>query len=131
MPSINQVALSGRLVQDPEFRLTENGTARLTGRLAVNRTCRKPDGDWEEETNYFNITIWGRLAEQVAERLHKGTPLFVTGRLRSHSWKDDDEQSHSLVEVVVRNVQILERAWPEDDLDGPGPAAELVEDPEA
>ncbi|MBN98783.1 MAG: single-stranded DNA-binding protein [Gemmatimonadetes bacterium] len=109
MPAINQVALSGRLVQDPEFRFVENGVARLSARLAVNRSYRDRDGEWREEASFFNMVAWHKLAEFAAERIHKGTPVFVAGRLRSHSWKDEDETPHTLVEIQVRSLQLLEK----------------------
>ena len=58
MPAINQVALSGRLVQEPEFRFTESGAARLSARIAVNRPYRDRNGEWQEESSFFNIIIW-------------------------------------------------------------------------
>jgi single-strand DNA-binding protein len=109
MPAINQVALSGRLVQDPEFRFVENGVARLSARLAVNRSYRDRAGEWREEVSFFNIIAWHKLAESAAERIRKGTPVFVAGRLHSHSWKDEDETPHSLVEIQVRSLQLLEK----------------------
>jgi single-strand DNA-binding protein len=82
MPAINQVALAGRLVQDPEFRITESGTARLTSRIAVNRAYRDRNDDWQEDTSFFNVVIWNGLAERLSDRLKKGTPVFLSGRLR-------------------------------------------------
>jgi single-strand DNA-binding protein len=109
MPAINQVALAGRLTEDPEFRITDHGTARLTSRIAVNRSYRDRNDDWQEETSFFNVVIWNQLAERLAERLKKGTPVFLSGRLRSAHWRDDDENPHYLVEVQARNLQVLER----------------------
>lgn len=109
MPAINQVALSGRFVQDPEFRVMDNGVARLTGRIAVNRPYRDRNDEWQEETSFFNITLWQKAAELFAERLHKGAPVFVTGRLRSSTWRDEEDNPHSRVEIQVRHLQILER----------------------
>ena len=54
MPNINQVALAGRLVQDPELRQSENGTLRLTAHLAVNRSYRDRNGEWQDEVSFFN-----------------------------------------------------------------------------
>ena len=127
MPAINQVALSGRLVQDPEFRFTDNGTARLSARLAANRPYRDRNGEWQEESSYFNIVVWHKLAEYCASRLHKGTPVFVAGRLHSYSWRDEDDNPHSLVEIQVRSLQLLEK-----NQDSSTPAAEepLEEEPE-
>ena len=109
MPNINQVALSGRLVQDPDFRFVENGAARLSGRIAVNRSYRDRNEEWQEETSFFDIVLWQKAAETFSQRLHKGTPIFATGRLQSHSWRDDEDQPHSRIEVQVRNLQILEK----------------------
>jgi single-strand DNA-binding protein len=109
MPAINQVALSGRLVQDAEFSITDNGVARLTGRIAVNRPYRDRNDQWQEETSYFSIILWQKAAELFAERLHKAAPVFVTGRLRSSNWRDEKDNPHSRVEIQVRHLQILER----------------------
>ena len=114
MPTINQVAVSGRLVQDPDYRITESGIARLNARLAVNRNYRDRDGEWQTEASFLNFVLWQKQAELFADRLHKGTPVFLSGRLRSHSWRDDAEQPHSLVEIQVRSLQILERAQTDD-----------------
>ena len=57
MPNINQVALSGRLVQDPELRFMDNGSARLRGHIAVNRSYRDRNKEWLEETSFFNIVL--------------------------------------------------------------------------
>jgi len=109
MPNVNQVTLTGRLAQDPEYRITEGGHPRLSARLAVNRSYRDRDGEWQSEASFFNIVVWQKLAEVNADRLAKGTPVLVSGRLRSHSWRDEEEQPHSLVEVQVRTLQVLER----------------------
>ena len=109
MPNINQVALSGRLVQEPDFRFMDNGAARLRGRIAVNRSYRDRNQEWQEETSFFDIVLWQKAAETLARRLHKGTPVFITGRLQSHSWRDDDDQPRFRVQVQVRNLQVLER----------------------
>ena len=122
MPHINQVALSGRLVQDAELRVNDKGIPRLSGRLAVNRPFRDRDGAWREETSFFNFVCWQKMAEQYAERLSKGTPLFVSGRLRSHTWKDDNEKQHTHIEVQARALQVLARL-PATDVEAPVEAA--------
>ena len=85
MPAVNQITVAGRLVQDPEFRLTESGVARLSGRLAVNRSFRDREGDWQEEASFFNFVVWQAQAERLADRLAKGSPVLLSGRLHSHS----------------------------------------------
>lgn len=127
MPSINQVTLTGRLAQDPEFRITEGGHPRLSGRLAVNRSYRDRDGEWQSEASFFNIVVWQKLAELNADRLCKGMPVLVSGRLHSHSWRDEEEQPHSIVEVQVRTLQVLERATSADTDEGEEEAADPEE----
>lgn len=122
LPNINQVTITGRLAQDPEFRITEGGHPRLNGRLAVNRSYRDRDGQWQSEACFFSFVVWQKLAELHADRLSKGTPVLVSGRLHSHSWRDEAEQPHSLVEIQVRTLQVLER--------GAGVATEAGEEEE-
>ena len=65
MPAINQIAISGRLVQDPDFRPMDNGGARLSARIAVNRPYRDRHDDWQEETSFFNIILWQKLVKML------------------------------------------------------------------
>ena len=94
-------------MQDPEFTITDNGTARLSTRVAINRPYR--DGDWHQETSFVNVVAWRQLAEFASERLHRGSPVLVSGRLHSFSWRDSDENPHSLLEIQARSLQVLER----------------------
>ncbi|NKB67747.1 MAG: single-stranded DNA-binding protein [Candidatus Latescibacteria bacterium] len=109
LPTVNQVALTGRLVQDPELHRTENGTARLVVRLAVNRPYRDRHDVWQVETAFIPLVVWHKLAEYSAERLHKGAAVFVTGRLHSFSWTDEEGKPHSRLEVQARSLQTLEK----------------------
>ena len=108
IPKINQVALSGQIAEEPEFRCSEEGVASLRARLLVSRPYRDDKGDWQEDTSFFDIAIWKKSAEHFAERLHRGIYVFVTGRLKSHEWKDREGNPHVQVEVCVRNLQLLE-----------------------
>ena len=81
----------------------------MRGRICFNRSYRDRNDEWQEETSFFDIVLWQKAAKTFAQRLHKGTPIFTTGRLQSHSWRDDDDQPHSRIEVQVRNLQILEK----------------------
>lgn len=110
LPNINQVIVAGRLVQDPEFTITENGIARLSTRVAINRPYRDSDGDWHQETSFVNVLAWRQLAEFASERLHRGCPVLVSGRLHSFSWPDSNENPHSLLEIQARSLQVLERS---------------------
>jgi single stranded DNA-binding protein len=75
MPNINQVALSGRVVEDPDFRFVENGAARLSGRIAVNRSYRDRNEEWQEETSFFGIVLWQKAAEAFSQPAQRDADL--------------------------------------------------------
>ena len=109
MPNINQVAVSGRICQDPDFRFMDDGQARCRARVAVNRSYRDRNQQWQEETSYFDVVLWNKSAEQLAKRLTKGTPVFITGRLQSKSFRDAHDQPQQRVAIQVRNLQVLDK----------------------
>ncbi len=112
MPAINQVCIAGRLHMDPEYRITESGQSRLSFRMCVNRSYRDLEGEWQDEAHYFNVIVRNSEAERGADCLTKGSPVFVTGRLASHSWRDEADHPHSIVEIEARAIQHLERDHP-------------------
>ena len=105
MPSFNRVILMGNLVQQPELRYTQSGTAVLDNAIAVNHKHRQED-ETVEETTFVDLTFWGRTAEVVAEYLAKGNPLLVEGRLKQEHW-ETSEQKRSKLKVVVERLQLL------------------------
>ena len=108
IPDVNQVQVAGRLANDPEYRITDRGTARLSFRLSVNRTYRNDLGEWEDEASYFAVVAYGELAERGVEHLRKNSGVFLTGRLMAHSWRDEEDIPHSLVEIRAHGVTPLE-----------------------
>ncbi|MFZ1249462.1 MAG: single-stranded DNA-binding protein [Candidatus Saccharimonadales bacterium] len=104
--SFNQVILMGNLTRDPELRQTPNGQNVCSFSLALNRSYKGADGQWQEATDYIDIVAWGPLGERVAQYLSKGRPCLVNGRLQSRSWEQDG-QKRSKVEVVAQDVTFL------------------------
>ena len=104
--SFNQVVLMGNLTRDPELRQTPNGQNVCSFSLALNRSYKGADGQWQEATDYIDIVAWGPLGERVAQYLSKGRPCLVNGRLQSRSWEQDG-QKRSKVEVVAQDVTFL------------------------
>ena len=104
--SFNQVILMGNLTRDPELRTTPNGTSVCGFSLALNRSYKGGDGEWQEATDYIDIVAWGPLGERVAQYLSKGRSALVNGRLQSRSWEQDG-QKRSKVEVVAQDVTFL------------------------
>ncbi len=106
MASFNKVLLMGNLTRDPELRYTASGAAVASFGLAVNRKYKAGD-EWKEEVCYVDITVWAKQAENCAEYLHKGSPVFLEGRLNFQSWESDTGQKRNKLEVVANNIQFL------------------------
>src|SRR5579863_5928651 len=105
--SLNQVTLMGNLTRDPELRQTPTGQNVTSFSLALNRSYKDTNGDWQEATDYIDIVCWGPLAERVAQYLSKGRRCLVQGRLQSRSWEQDG-QKRSKVEVLANDVTFLD-----------------------
>ena len=104
--SFNQVVLMGNLTRDPELRQTPNGQNVCSFSLALNRSYKGSDGNWQEATDYVDVVAWGPLGERVSQYLSKGRPCLVNGRLQSRSWEQEG-QKRSKVEVVAQDVTFL------------------------
>lgn len=104
--SFNQVILMGNLTRDPELRQTPNGQNVCSFSLALNRSYKGSDGNWQEATDYIDVVAWGPLGERVAQYVTKGRPVLVNGRMQSRSWEQEG-QKRSKVEVVAQDVTFL------------------------
>jgi len=105
------------------LRFTPNGSPVAGFGLAVNRTYTNKQGERVENTDFFNIVVWAKLAELCAEYIHKGSPVALEGRLQSRSWETEDGQKRSVVEVVAENVQFLSRSGGQGERPAGAPAA--------
>jgi single-strand DNA-binding protein len=104
--NINIVALVGNLTKDPELRHTPSGTAVTTLRVAVNDRVKRGE-EWTDAAYYFDVTVWGRTAENCAQYLAKGRPVGVQGKLTWREWEAQDGSKRQSVEIVADNVQFL------------------------
>ncbi len=107
--NINRVILTGNLTRDPEQRATGSGLSICSLRLAVN--SRRKDGQsgqWIDEPNYFDITVFGAQGENCVRFLSKGRPVAIDGRLKWREWTDQNtQQKRQAVEVIADSVQFL------------------------
>jgi len=111
--SFNQVILMGNLTRDPELRQIPSGQSVCSFSLALNRSYKGSDGEWQEATDYVDVVAWAGLGERVAQYLTKGRPVLVSGRLQSRSWEQDG-QKRSKIEVVAQDVTFLGSRGPEN-----------------
>lgn len=107
MASLNKVMLIGNVGRDPEMRYMASGTAQTQFSLAVNRNFRGQDGNWREETEWFNIVAWADLAERLSQNVAKGKQVYVEGRLQTRTWDDDQGVKHYRTEVIANSVLVL------------------------
>jgi len=107
MANLNRVFLIGNLTRDPELRYIPSGTAVANFGLATNRIYTTQDGERKEDVCFVDIVTWSKTAENCANYLTKGSPVFIEGRLQFRSWETDDGQKRSKLEVVADRVQFL------------------------
>jgi len=110
MAGLNKVMIIGNVGTEPEMRYTANGNPVTTFRIATSRTFTSPDGERREETEWFNVVTWARLAETCSQFLQKGRRAYVEGRLRTRSWEGQDGQRRFRTEIIANTVLFLDRA---------------------
>jgi single-strand DNA-binding protein len=96
----NTVTLVGNVTRDPELRYTSGGRGVASFGLAVNRRYQV-NGEWQEQTSFFNVVAWGTLGENTAACITKGTRLVVFGRIEQRSWETQDGEKRSVIEVIA------------------------------
>lgn len=127
IPEQNYVLLAGRLTRDPELRTTTKGTPVCSFDIAVNRRYKDNNsGEWRDDTTYVPITVWGPMGERCKEKLKKGSPVHVEGRLRGEEYTDKTGQKRKVMRVVANRVQFLAMA----DKPGEGEHSEAPASPE-
>ena len=109
---VNKVILVGNLGKDPEVRYTSGGQAVANLRIATSRSWTdKQSGQRKEETEWHDVEVWGKQAEQCGEFLSKGRQVYVEGRLKTDTWDDKQTgQKRSRVKVVADTVRFLLKA---------------------
>jgi single-strand DNA-binding protein len=104
MNNLNSVLVEGNLTRDPELSYTGKGTA--VARLSVaNNRWYKQEEEFQKETSFFDVTVWGRQAEVCEQYLKKGRGVRVVGRLRQDRWQDPEGNPRSKVEIVAEHVE--------------------------
>jgi single-strand DNA-binding protein len=110
LASLNRVCLLGRLTRNPDTRYSPNGTPVTSLGLAVNNRIKRGDGSWQDDPCFVDVVVFGHQAEVCAERLNKGDPVLLEGRLQYRTWQDQQGQKRSKHEVIAVRVQFLSKA---------------------
>ena len=109
MVGLNKVIIIGNVGTDPEMRFTPNGNPVTSFRLATSRNYNSADGERKQETEWFDVVTWNRLAENCNQFLTKGQRVYVEGRLRTRTWDGQDGQRHSRIEINANTVLFLDK----------------------
>lgn len=108
---MNEVIISGRLTQDPKIMATQAGKAVVTCNVAVNRrTFDQNSQEWKDDTVFVPVVVWGEQANRLKDRLFKGTPVFVQGRLTSAEYQNKEGQKVRYLQITASRLQVLESA---------------------
>jgi single-strand DNA-binding protein len=104
---LNKMMLIGNVGKDPELQVTADGTPFTRFSLAVSRRYKTGTGEQKEETEWFQIVTWRQLAEICERYLHKGSKVYIEGRLTQRKYTDREGVQRTAVEVIASDMQML------------------------
>lgn len=104
---VNKVIVVGNLGSEPEMRFMPSGQPVTNLRVASSRRYYKEDGTLMEQTEWFNVVTFGKLAETCNQFLAKGRQVYIEGRLQTRTWEDNEGRTHYRAEVIAQSVQFL------------------------
>jgi len=105
---LNKVMLIGNLGRDPEVRYTAAGQAVANFSVATSRGRRDPNGGWTDETEWHRIVAFERNAETASQYLHKGSKVYIEGRIQSRKYTDNSNVERTVYEIVANELQLLD-----------------------
>jgi len=108
--NVNKVLLVGRLTRDPEVRNTTSGQTVTSLSMATNRFWKDKNGQRQDNTEFHNVILWGRLGEIAGQYLTKGAEAFIEGRLQTRKYTTKDGLERRVTEIVGENLQLGSRA---------------------
>lgn len=109
MASVNKVILVATLGKDPEVRQAQNGNAICNLSAATSRKYKDAQGEYQEETEWHRISLFGRMAELAGQYLSKGSSVYIEGRLRTRKYKDKDGIDRYVTEIIGEHLQFLDK----------------------
>lgn len=108
MSSVNKVILIGNLGQNPEIKYSSSGDAMAMLSIATNETWKdKKTGEKQQKTEWHRVVAFKRTAEVIGEYLHKGSQVYIEGKLQTRKWQDKEGADHYTTEIVVREMKML------------------------
>lgn len=106
---VNKVILIGNLGRDPEVRHLEGGNVVAKFPIATNESYRDKSGEWQKITEWHDVVVWRLLAERAEKQLHKGSLVYVEGKITHRKWQDRDGNDRWSTEIVANTFRMLDR----------------------
>ena len=108
MTDINNLTISGRITQDIKLGYVGNNMAMAKFSVAVNRSVKGADGQWQDVASFIDVTAWGKTAERLNQAARKGTKVLIVGRIEQQTWTDKQtSQQKSKVAVIADRVELI------------------------
>jgi single-strand DNA-binding protein len=117
---LNKVMLIGNLGRDPEMRYTQSGTAVATLNIATSERRKDKEGQMQELTEWHRVIVWEKLAEICGTYLHKGSKIYIEGRLQTRKWQDQNGNDKFTTEIIAREMKMLDSKGSTDSGSGYG-----------
>jgi len=124
--TLNKMLVIGNVGTEPEMRYTPNGNPVTSFRMATNRRYTTSEGEQRDETEWFTVSAWNRLAETCNQYVTKGMKVYVEGRLKSDEWVGQDGQPRFRMEITANEVKFLDRGPSAEVPLDRGPSAEVT-----
>ena len=125
---LNKVMLIGRLGADPEIKYSQGGSPIANLRIATDESYTDRNGQRQEKTEWHTVIAFQRTAEICQQYLHKGSLVYIEGKLQTRKWQDKNGQDRYSTEIRVDRMQMLERKQ-EDNAHAQQPAQQAHEEP--
>ena len=122
MRGVNRVFLIGNLGRDPDLQHLEGNIAVAKFPLATTETYKDKNGNLVSQTEWHTIVLWRGLAELAQKYLHKGSLVYIEGRIRSRNWEDKDKNKRFSTEIIGDNLVMLDKRKESGDIPTPQPA---------
>ena len=107
---LNKVMIIGNLGKDPEIRYTQSGSAVASFNVATTERFKDKNGQQQDQTEWHRIVAWSRLAEICVEYLHKGSKVYIEGKLQTRKWTDQNGNEKYTTEIIAREMKMLDGA---------------------
>ncbi len=117
---INKAIIIGNLGADPEIRYTQSGSQVASFNVATTERWKDKDGQQQESTEWHRIVAWQRLAEICGEYLHKGSRVYIEGKIQTRKWQDQSGNDRYTTEIIAREMKMLDRRESGSDSHGGG-----------